>query len=147
MSIIIDGRIEYLDLVYSLDEASTDCAWQSWMDLSSVIVFNDEINWKIFGNPKDFMNVNENYIAKQRGFPVNPGYDLQRDIEEFKKSDCKNEYFGFTNFLYSEIEDFDWKTITNEESDWLNLFKLIENFMLIKKISSERIRITAWYLY
>jgi hypothetical protein len=142
MPITIEGKIEYLDLAFSIDES----IWQTWMNIPSIIRFNDEINWMILGNPRDFKNTKEKHIAKERGFPENPSFDLMRDIEDWTLSECKNDEFGFTNFLYSEIKHIDWGIIVHKnESDWCKLFILIEKFMELKNLSAERIRITAWY--
>lgn len=144
MSISIEGKIEYLDLSFDIEDNN----WQTWMNLPSIIKFNDKINWKIFGNPRDFEDINEEYIAKNKGFPINPSFDLIQDIKYLKLNDLKKEEFGFTHFLYSEIRTFNWKSIVQEsESDWYKLFILIEKFMELKNLSAERIRIIAWYCW
>ena len=150
MPIDIEGWIEYSPYE-SLVEREEEYAWISWMQVGSVIMFNDEVNWRLFGNPRDFHNQNLEYnpIAKSRGFPENPSDYLTKEIKwiaEFKKKYGKGNFFGFTNFDFSEIEKIDWKNeydIIN--SDWLILFELIKTFKELKKLQSEQIRFTVWY--
>lgn len=143
MPIFVEGYIEYLHVEdYSIE----DSVWSTWMLIESIIVFNDIVNHKIFGNPRDFKDNKENCIAKERGFPNNPSYLLKKEIIEKEKFHESGELFGFTHFLYSEINQFDWKSfLSGEHSNWLDLFELIEQFMKIKNLEADKIRFVTWY--
>lgn len=152
MPVQIEGWIEFSPYE-NLSERKEESSWISWMELGSVIQFNDEINWILMGNPKDFNNVNPKFkpIAKERGFPINPHVYLQIDINNFEEYNKKNgtgEIFGLTHFYFYEIENVNWNReyeINTDNSDWIKLFELIKMFKKIKNLNSEQIRITAWY--
>ena len=154
MPVQISGWIEFSPYE-NYDERKEDSSWISWMELGSVIEFNDEINWILIGNPKDFHNDSPKFkpIAKERGFPENPGFHLKTGINEitiFEKKYGTGEIFGFSYFYFSEIENINWNEkykITTENSDWIKLFELIKMFKEIKNINSDQIRITTWYNY
>ncbi|WP_020531035.1 hypothetical protein [Flexithrix dorotheae] len=152
MPIDIEGWVEFSPYEEK-EEQNKEYGWLSWMDISSIIEFNDEVNWVLIGNPRNFKSNAPKYnpIAKDRGFPENPSSHLKYDINwivEHETKYGKGELFGFTNFNYSEVENINWKKDYNikiDESDWLKLFELIDNFKDLKKIKSEQIRIVAWY--
>ena len=144
MSIEIKGIIEY---------SEKENLWFPFLYVNNTFVkFNDEVNWKILGNPKDFKNDKVNSIAKNRGFPKNPSYALKNEINQIESyyqkypKNAKEEIFGMTNFLYSEIENIDWKNeLKSEKSEWFDLFKFIDNFIKLKQKNSKSIRFTLWY--
>jgi hypothetical protein len=116
------------------------------MQIDSIIQFNDVINHKIFGNPRNFKNSQEDCIAKGRGFPTNPSQKLKEEIVLIEKNYKPEELFGFTYFLYSEINTYDWESLlSGNYSNWLSLFELTEHFMKIKNLSAEKIRFVTWY--
>lgn len=152
MPIDIDGWIEFSPYTTE-QERNEDDAWLTWMDISSMIDFNDEVNWILFGNPRDFHNERPKHIpiAKNRGFPKNPGGSLKVDIEwitEYEKKFGKGALFGFSHFYFSEIERIDWKIdygISLIESDWEKLFDLTAKFKILKRLKPEQIRFSVWY--
>ncbi|MCK8482320.1 hypothetical protein [Psychroserpens algicola] len=154
MPVQISGWIEFSPYENS-DHRKEDSSWISWMELGSVIEFNDEINWILIGNPKDFYNDDPKFkpIAKERGFPKNPDVHLKTDINNiiaFEKKHGKDEIFGFSYFYFSEVENINWNEkykITSKNSDWIKLFELIKMFKEIKSLNSDQIRITTWYNY
>jgi len=154
MPVDINGWIEFIPSIYSTDaEWEDEYAWHTWMRVGSIIYSNDEINWILFGNPREFNNPEPEFrtIAKGRGFPQNPGPDLTRSIEEiieFENKLGKGEFFAFTHVFYSEINTVNWQKeygINVVESDWLKLFQLVDKFLELKNLSPEQIRITVWY--
>ncbi len=141
MPIDVEGWVEFSPYKEK-KEQDDEYSWLSWMDISSIIEFNDEINWVLMGNPRDFnSNASKfNPIAKNRGFPENPSSYLKSDIKwiiEHETKYGKGELFGFTNINYSEIENINWKNdydIKIEESDWGKLFELVDKFKNLKNI-------------
>src|SRR5690606_23291695 len=118
-----------------------------------LIDFNDEINWVILGNPRDFNNDKAKFkpIAKDRGFPFNPGGELKSDIQwitEHEMKYGKGELFGFSHFYFYEVENINWDKdyeISIGKSDWEKLFELTTKFKELRQIKSEQIRLTVWY--
>lgn len=152
MPIDIEGWIEYSPYKNKEDQ-NEEHSWMPWMDISSVVSFNDEVNWILFGNPRDFKTNDSKFkpLAKNRGFPTNPSCYLKLDINlihEHENKHGKGELFGFTFLKYSEIERIDWDKdhqVKIEESDWGKLFNLINTFRDLKNIKSEQIRLVVWY--
>lgn len=152
MPIYTDGWIEY-SLYDNEEERSEENAWLSWMDISTIIKHIDEVHWVLIGDPRKFKSDQTRFksIAKDRGFPNNPSYYLKLDIELINNSqnnDSVGEYFGFTYLSYSEIENINWKDdyqLEIENSDWGNLFELIDKFRDLKRLNSEQIRLVIWY--
>lgn len=152
MPVQIEGWIEFSPYENPKEREDED-SWISWMEIGSVIQFNDEINWIHFGNPKEFNANSPKFvpIAKEKGIPHNPSHYLQIDLKsniDFEKNYGKGNLFGFTHIYFSEIEKINWSNLSqvdSKNSDWLKLFKLIKMFMKIKKIKSDQIRIIAWY--
>jgi len=152
MPIDINGWIEYSPYT-ELKERKDEYSWITWMNIGAIIQSNDEVNWIIFGNPRDFQNPEPDYqsIAKNRGFPCNPDKYLETDIKwvnEFEGKNGKGELFGFSYFYFSEIEMIDWENeygISLNDSNWKGLFELTSKFKELKNIKSEQIRFTVWY--
>lgn len=152
MPVDIEGWIEFSPYG-NKDERKDNHSWMTWMNISSVVNINDEVNWALLGNPRDFNNKESKFIpiAKNRGFPDNPGRNLKNDIDwifEHEKNYRKGELFGFTHFYFSEIENIDWQEayqISIKQSDWGKLFDLTRKFINLKRIGSEQIRFTVWY--
>ena len=112
MPIDIQGWIEYSPYSDS-KEREAEHSWIPWMSIEAIIQHNDEVNWIILGNPRDFQNNQTEYqpIAKNRGFPKNPGRYLAEEIasaKEFTTKHNQEELFGFSHFYFSEIEMIDW---------------------------------------
>ncbi len=152
MPINIHGWVEF-NIHLNEAEREEEHAWLTWMDISAFMLFNDEVNWILLGNPRDFKNDKPKFtpIAKNRGFPKNPSNYLKSNIDEindFQEKYGKEELFGFTYFLFSEIEKIDWKAIYQisiGESEWGKLFQLTKVFKELKQIESSQIRFTVWY--
>jgi len=152
MPVQIEGWIEFSPYE-NLKEREDEFSWTSWMEVGSVIQFNDDINWILFGNPKDFNNKSPEFIsvAKERGIPKNPSHYLQMDLKnnaDFEKKYGKGNLFGFTHIYFNEIENIKWLDkyqIDSKNSDWFRLFELIKMFKEIKNIKSDQIRIITWY--
>ena len=152
MPINIQGWIEYSPYEDEKEREDQD-AWITWMNVSSLIDFNDEINWIIFGNPRDFNNDTPKFkpIAKNRGFPNNPSDELKADIQWIRELEVeygKGGIFGFSYFYFSEVDKINWKKdygVSIVESDWGKLFELTEKFKALRQITSEQIRLTVWY--
>ena len=152
MPINIEGWVEFSPY-RKKEEQNDQHSWISWMDIRSLIHFNDEINWILMGNPKDFKSDNPRFkpIAKNRGLPKNPSHYLQIDIERISEHETKygeGEIFGFTYLSYSEIEKINWQIdyqIQIDKSDWGKLFELINTFRDLKNIKSQQIRLVLWY--
>ncbi|BDD07290.1 hypothetical protein [Aureibacter tunicatorum] len=152
MPIDINGWIEYSPYTNE-QERKEEYTWFTWMDVSSFIRFNVNVNWVIFGNPRDFQSELPDVIpiAKNRGLPNNlsyfPNLDVTEDIE-YEKKNCNNEIFGFTHFYFSEIDRIDWLEsyqIDIDKTEWGKLFALTKEFQRLKKIQSNQIRFTVWY--
>lgn len=152
MPLDIQGWIEYSPYIDN-KEKEDEHSWITWMNIGAIIQFNDEVNWILFGNPRDFQNLEPKYkpIAKNRGFPTNPDSYLKSDIEwlkEFESKNGKGDSFGFSYFYFSEIEMIDWEKeygVSLIYSDWKGLFELTIKFKELKNIQSDQIRFTVWY--
>lgn len=152
MPIDIQGWIEFSPFK-DKKEREDKHSWITWMNVGSLIEFNDEVNWIIFGNPSGFNKEAAKYspIAKNRGFPDNPAEILQSEINkisEHERKYGKGELFGFTHFYFNEVDKIDWEReygVSIITSDCGKLLDLTRRFMDLKKLESEQIRFTVWY--
>ncbi|WP_338764574.1 hypothetical protein WAF17_22155 [Bernardetia sp. ABR2-2B] len=148
MAKTIQGWVE-ISSFHNKEDVDSDYGWIGLIDISSVIQFTDEITSLLFGNPNDFLNPNPQIIpiAKNRGLPKNPCWQLRKEIEDEKNYE-PNSSFGYTYIMHEEIQCIDFEKHLNmniEESDWLILFKMIDVFKERKINPIDTIRLSIWY--
>lgn len=146
MPLFISGWVEFSESS-TQEERNKDYTWGIFMKMDSIIMNVDEISELLFGGSKRAIlnQIEIDFIAKDRGLPINPSQLIKGEMEEFRIIDEKHgeSILGLTHLYYDEISHL--KSSIPADSQWGKLFKLIDFFMQIKKLEQNQIRIIAWF--
>jgi hypothetical protein len=151
MGIDIHGWVEVSHL--DPDRRAEEYAWSGIISLSAVIDCCAEVSQLLFGFSKLALTggpLPYAPIAVNRGIPLNPSSDVQRElknIQDHERNFGSGEFLGYTYIDAIEIDSIDWRSygIANlESSDWWLLLRMIRLLRSDHRFTDAGIRIVCW---